>query len=113
MNPAMPEQMTLLEKAIGIALHAHAGQKSKDGSPYILHPLRVMGRMQTDEEKMAAILHDVVVSEGLKESFYIEDLQQTYLHLLVFDTLLEGALDAEASRELIIQTAEDYWRGSP
>jgi hypothetical protein len=29
-----------------------------------------------------AILHDVVASEGLKESFYIEDRQQAYLHLL-------------------------------
>jgi transcriptional regulator with XRE-family HTH domain len=60
-----------------------------------------------------AILHDVVVAEGLKESFYIEDRQQTYLHQLVFDTLLETALDADASRDLIIQTAENYWRGSP
>lgn len=60
-----------------------------------------------------AILHDVVASEGLKESFYLEDPQETYLHLLVFDTLLEAALDAAASRDLIIQTAESYWRGSP
>jgi hypothetical protein len=42
-----------------------------------------------------AILHDVVTAEGLKESFYIEDRQQTYLHLLVFDTLLEATLDAD------------------
>lgn len=60
-----------------------------------------------------AILHDVVAAEGLKESFYIEDAQDTYLHLLVFDTLLQATLDAEASRDLIIQTAESYWRGSP
>jgi transcriptional regulator with XRE-family HTH domain len=60
-----------------------------------------------------AILHDVVAAEGLKESFYIEDRQQTYLHQLVFDTLLETALDADASRDLIIDTAENYWRGSP
>jgi transcriptional regulator with XRE-family HTH domain len=58
-----------------------------------------------------AILHDVVAGEGLKEQFYIEDRQQTYLHLLAFDTLLEAALDAEASRELIIRTAENDWRG--
>lgn len=60
-----------------------------------------------------AIFHDVVVAEGLKESFYIEDRQQTYLHQLVFDTMLETALDADASRDLIIRTAENYWRGSP
>jgi transcriptional regulator with XRE-family HTH domain len=59
-----------------------------------------------------AILHDVVAGEGLKEQVYIEDRQQTYLHLLAFDTLLEASLDAEASRELIIRTAENEWRGS-
>jgi hypothetical protein len=59
-----------------------------------------------------AILHDVVAGEGLKEQVYIEDRQQTYLHLLAFDTLLEAALDAEASRELIVQTAEDDWGGA-
>jgi (p)ppGpp synthase/HD superfamily hydrolase len=56
----MSKNMTLLEKAIEIAVRAHAGQKGKDGSPYILHPLRVMGRMGRDEERMAAVLHDVV-----------------------------------------------------
>jgi len=56
----MPETMTPLEKAIEIAVHAHAGQKCKDGSPYVLHPLRLMTRMGTDEERMAAVLHDVV-----------------------------------------------------
>jgi hypothetical protein len=60
-----------------------------------------------------AILHDVVATEGLKASFYIENQQETYMHLLVFNTLLEATLDAAASRDLIIQTAESYWRGSP
>jgi hypothetical protein len=58
-----------------------------------------------------AILHDVVATEGLKTSFYIENQQDTYLHLLVFNTLLDAALDADASRDLIIQTAESHWRG--
>jgi hypothetical protein len=57
-----------------------------------------------------AILHDVVYSEGLKDSFYVEDPQETYLHRLVFNTLLEATLDADASRDLILQTAESYWR---
>jgi transcriptional regulator with XRE-family HTH domain len=58
-----------------------------------------------------AILHDVVATEGLKASFYIEDQQETYLHLLVFNTLLEAALDAAASMDLILQIAESHWRG--
>ena len=55
-----------------------------------------------------AILHDVVATEGLKASFYIENQQETYLHLLVFNTLLEAALDAEASRDEIFRTS--HWR---
>lgn len=62
-------------------------------------------------QKDSSILHDVVATEGLKTSFYIEDQQDTYLHLLVFNTLLDAALDADASRDLIIQTAESHWRG--
>jgi hypothetical protein len=61
--------------------------------------------------KEKAILHDVVATEGLKASFYIEAQQETYLHLLVFNTLLEATLDAAASRDLILQTAESFWRG--
>lgn len=61
--------------------------------------------------KEDAILHDVVATEGLKASFYIETEQETYLHLLVFNTLLEAALDATASRNLILQVADSHWRG--
>jgi (p)ppGpp synthase/HD superfamily hydrolase len=49
-----------LERAIAIAVAAHTGQKDKVGAPYILHPLRVMFRCRSDEEKIAAVLHDVV-----------------------------------------------------
>ena len=52
--------MNLLEVAIGIAYAAHKGQKDKYGQPYITHPLRVMMRVNTEEEKIAAVLHDVV-----------------------------------------------------
>ena len=52
--------MSTLERAIEIAAAAHAGQTDKAGQPYILHPLRVMFRVETDEERMAAVLHDVV-----------------------------------------------------
>ena len=52
--------MTPLEKAIEIALKAHAGQTDKGGAPYILHPLRLMLRMEDELGQMAAVLHDVV-----------------------------------------------------
>jgi (p)ppGpp synthase/HD superfamily hydrolase len=52
--------MLLLERAIAIALEAHAGQTDKAGAPYILHPLRLMDRMTDPAAQMAAVLHDVV-----------------------------------------------------
>ena len=52
--------MHLVENALKIALHAHAGQKDKAGSPYILHVLRVMGKMVSPEEQAVALLHDVI-----------------------------------------------------
>ena len=51
---------SLLEQAMGIALKAHAGQPDKAGSPYILHPLRVMLALDRIEERIAGVLHDVV-----------------------------------------------------
>ena len=52
--------MASLQRAIEIAVEAHKGQTDKAGMPYILHPLRLMFQMKTDNEKIAAVLHDVV-----------------------------------------------------
>lgn len=52
--------MRYLEAAITLAVKAHAGQTDKAGRPYILHPLRVMTSMTTDEERATAVLHDVL-----------------------------------------------------
>jgi (p)ppGpp synthase/HD superfamily hydrolase len=49
-----------LEDAIRTAREAHATQIDKSGRPYIGHPIRVMGRVDGDHEKMAAVLHDVI-----------------------------------------------------
>jgi (p)ppGpp synthase/HD superfamily hydrolase len=49
-----------LERAIAIALTAHAGQTDKAGTPYILHPLRVMLAQTSEAARIAAVLHDVV-----------------------------------------------------
>ncbi len=52
--------MATIEKALQIAAGAHEGQKDKDGSPYILHPLRAMLRVEGEEARIVAVLHDVV-----------------------------------------------------
>tara|TARA_B100000035_G_scaffold304611_1_gene304539 strand:+ start:55 stop:477 length:423 start_codon:yes stop_codon:yes gene_type:complete len=49
-----------LYRAIEIALDAHMNVSDKGGNPYILHPLRLMLQMDSEEEMIVAILHDVV-----------------------------------------------------
>ena len=49
-----------LDDAIQVARRAHEGQLDKSGRPYIGHPLRVMGALRNEHERMAAVLHDVV-----------------------------------------------------
>lgn len=49
-----------LDEAIQVARRAHEGQLDKSGRPYIAHPLRVMGSLRSEHERMAAVLHDVV-----------------------------------------------------
>ena len=61
-----------LERAIAIAATAHAGQVDKGGAPYILHPLKVMLRMSSLEERIVAVLHDVVEDCGIS----LEDLRK-------------------------------------
>jgi len=52
--------MSTLDKAILIAVQAHKGQKDRYGQPFILHPLRMMMRMGAENERIVAVLHDVV-----------------------------------------------------
>lgn len=74
---------SLIERAVAIALEAHAGQVDKAGAPYILHPLRLMTQMQTEEEQLAAVLHDVVEDSD----FTFETLQEAGIPEEVIETL--------------------------
>jgi (p)ppGpp synthase/HD superfamily hydrolase len=68
-----------IEDAIILATKLHKGQKDKGGEPYILHPLRVMLKMKTMEEKIVGVLHDTledcnISHEFLKELGYAETI---------------------------------------
>lgn len=58
----MKLQKTLLADAIAFATEKHYGQYDKGGMPYILHPLKVMHYLKTEDQELMciAILHDVV-----------------------------------------------------
>ena len=71
--------MSTLEHAIALATNAHKGQQDKNGSPYILHPLRLMTRMGSAIDKIVAALHDVVEDtsvtiQDLKEKGFSRDV---------------------------------------
>jgi len=57
--------MSTLESAISIAVLAHKGQLDKAGAPYILHPLRVMLRLNSFEERVVGVFHDVLEDTGI------------------------------------------------
>ncbi len=90
--------MSTIDKAIQIAVTAHAGQIDKGGEPYILHPLRVMLRMNTEEERIAAVLHDVVEdSEFTFESLATEGFSANVIFALEALTKLPGETRIEAA----------------
>ncbi|WP_210422566.1 hypothetical protein [Cryobacterium sp. BB307] len=86
LSRAEPSQ---LDVAINLARAAHAGQRDMLGVAYICHPLAVMGRLETLDEKIVGVLHDVV-----------EDTPVTldYLRTLGFEPHIVAAVDAITKR---------------
>ena len=60
----------LTKRAILFAFDAHRGQYDKSGLPYITHPLHVAESMETEDECVVALLHDVLEDTDIT----IEDL---------------------------------------
>ena len=60
---------TLLGTAIAIAADCHRKQTDRGGKAYILHPLRMMMRLRTDDAELMAIaaLHDCMEDCGITE----------------------------------------------
>ena len=52
----------MLNSMLVLATNAHANQYDRGGRPYILHPLRVMSFLKSDDEELQCIAlgHDVV-----------------------------------------------------
>lgn len=78
-----------LQRAIEIAVTAHAKQTDKQGQPYITHPLRLMNSVETDAAKVVAVLHDVVEDtdvtfDALSAAGFAEDVLSA-LKLLTHD----------------------------
>ena len=79
---------TFLPRAVALASTAHSGQLDKAGEPYILHPLRVMLRFESDILRAVCVLHDVV--EDTKVT--LEQIRSE------FGAVVAGAVDAMSRR---------------
>lgn len=83
--------MATLSKAIAIAANGFLNKTDKAGEPYIMHCIRVMNRLYTDDNelKIIAILHDVVedgvcsMQDLIDEGFNLRIVHA--LHLLTHD----------------------------
>ena len=84
------------KKAYEIAKKAHKGQVDKAGVDYINHPLTVASKCQSEDERIVALLHDVVEDTDVT----LEDLSK------VFDKHIIEAIDAITHREGV--SYEDY-----
>lgn len=50
----------MLDDAIAYAVKMHAGTCDRLGVPYIAHPMAVMRMMKSTEDRIVAILHDLI-----------------------------------------------------
>lgn len=73
----------MLNRALEIARKAHAGQVDKGGDTYIFHPVRVALHCRTEEEKIVALLHDVVEDTDIT----LDDLRREGFSAEVLDAL--------------------------
>ncbi|RZT01213.1 HD domain-containing protein [Cuneatibacter caecimuris] len=56
--------MSQYEIAMQIAKKAYKGLKDKAGAEYLNHPVHVAKQMNTEQEKVVALLHDVIEDAG-------------------------------------------------
>ena len=63
----------MISKALKIAYDAHHGQFDKGGTPYIYHPAYLAAQMDTEDEIITALLHDVVEDTPMT----LSDLEET------------------------------------
>jgi len=83
--------MLQLEKAIELAFKVHKNQKDRYGKPYIFHPLRVMNKVEGDNEKIVAILHDVMEdSDLIKEDLKMEGFPEEIIEAVDSISKREG-----------------------
>ena len=73
---------TSTRKAMKIAFDAHIDQVDKAGVPYIYHPIHLAEQMETEDECIVALLHDVVEDTEITFEQLDKDFSSTIIDAL-------------------------------
>lgn len=87
----------MINAAYRIAKLVHKGQKDKGGKDYISHPLAVAAMLDTEEEKIVALLHDTI-EDGDGKIITLDGIRAK------FGDVIADAVDAITHRK-----GEDYF----
>jgi (p)ppGpp synthase/HD superfamily hydrolase len=96
--------MTKKEKqAYEIAYNAHKGQVDKSGKDYINHPLTVASYCKSEDERIVALLHDVVEDTNIT----LEDLSKIFDKKIIDALSLLTHSDDEPYMEYVAKIKEN------
>lgn len=94
--------MVSIEQAIAFAATKHMGQVDKANAPYILHPLRVMMNVSTIQQKIVAVLHDVLEDTNTTvDELYELGCDNEIVEAILALTKLKGESRTEAAKRTL------------
>lgn len=94
--------MISIEQAIAFAATKHIGQVDKANAPYILHPLRVMMNVSTIQQKIVAVLHDVLEDTNTTvDELYELGCDNDIVEAILALTKLKGESRTEAAKRTL------------
>lgn len=97
----------MIDEALNFAYRAHDGQKRKDGTPFILHPIAValeLARSGADEVLICAgLLHDTLEDTKVTEQELREAFPAAVTELVMTDSE-DKSLSWEARKEAVIRS---------
>ena len=91
--------MNKLQLAINISIDAHEGQKDRGNISYINHPIYLALQMDTEEEKIVALLHDVIEDST---KYTLNDIRK------YFGDIIADAVNCITKRKDIGESYNDY-----
>ncbi len=109
-EPPYLSESDLLRRAHAFASAVHAGQRGKDGSPYIVHPLAVAEIVREsglpDEVVAAALLHDAVEDSSVSVAEVRERFGDEVASLVAAMTEDSGIADYERRKQALRDQVE-------